>query len=81
MHMRDAPRTHQRRSFEFQNEQHHIFDSARAGGRTFGMHDYAMPPRHRVPDRAALSTTLHAKARPPHSSVKALSLEGASATT
>ena len=89
MHVRDAPRTHQRYSFKFQNEQHRIFDSARAGGRTFGMHDYAMPPRHRVffpvfgPARAAASTFLHAKAakaRPPLDTLQALSLEGGSAT-
>ena len=39
---------YQRCSSRFRNEQLRIFDSARARGRTFGIHDYAMPPRHRV---------------------------------
>ena len=60
--------------FAVPKEQLRIFDSARAGGRTFGIHEYAMPPRHRVffpafvLARAAASTFSHskaAKARPP----------------
>ena len=57
------------------------FDATKAAACTiprFPLGIASLPP---FPARAASSTFLHAKARPPHSSVKALSLEGASATT
>ena len=81
-------RKHQRCSFPSRNERLHVSDFRwNESGRSCGMQECAMPPWHRALSpfltlaRAAASTFLHAKARPPHSLVKARSLEGASTTT